>query len=204
MRSAATNAKSLSRSKITKVFGQVGNCGNSVFTGIPLSCHMSHHGESSTQIIKLNLEIIYGTNNAEMLKMSYTDMMGDRGYNEDEYFEFTDKNKMGHLHTTKRGPNLAYKFGNTKYKTNRIQRELPERGPVLSLGATRTVGSTIAHFVAYRNGTGRITFLQSSNSALSYGNFDYVTKYSDISYGKQFCAALKAQATQNDYEATNI
>ena len=52
MRSALANTMSLSRSKSGKAFGPVGNCINSVATGIPLLCHMSHHGESVTKIIK--------------------------------------------------------------------------------------------------------------------------------------------------------
>ena len=64
---------------------------------------------------------------------------------------------MGFLNTTKRGPTLAFKFGNTRYNTTQEQRDIPEYGPMLSLGATRTVGDATSYFVAYRNGTGRVS-----------------------------------------------
>ena len=40
--------------------------------------------------------------------------------------------------------------------------EISENGPLLTVGATIAIGQRTAHFVAYRNGTGRVTFLQSS------------------------------------------
>ena len=47
MRSSKANHSSLSRHKSAKSFGPVGNCINSILTGVLLSCHMNHHGESS-------------------------------------------------------------------------------------------------------------------------------------------------------------
>jgi len=51
LRSTKANDCSLSRHKSAKVFGPVGNCVNSTATEISLSCHMSHHGESSKDIL---------------------------------------------------------------------------------------------------------------------------------------------------------
>ena len=86
---------------------------------------------------------------------------------------------MGFLNTTRRGPTLAFRFGNTRYNTSREQREIPENGPMLSVGTTRTVREATSFFVAYRNGTGRVTFLQSTIPSLTYACFDYVSIASD-------------------------
>ena len=203
-RSTKANDISLSRHKSSKSFGPVGNSVNSVGTGIPLSCHMSHHGESSTEIVRSNLMIISGVNNPKQIKMSGTTMGGDRGYNDKEYFDLTNEVEMEFLNTTKRGPSLAVKFGHTRYKTSREQKDIPESGPILSIGSTRAVGSSTAHLVAYRNGTGRVTLLQSSDSALSYGNFDYVTAYKDIEYGAKYSHAVRVLSARQDYDPTSL
>ena len=46
------------------------------------------------------------------------------------------------------------------------------------------MGNTGCNFVAYRNGTGRVTFLQITIPSLSYGNFDYVTDWKDYDYSR--------------------
>ena len=97
------------------------------------------------------------------------------GYNDQEYFEFIEAAGLSFLNTTQRGPLLPFKFGLTKYKCVREQQVVSERGPRLSLGAVRKVGSLQSYLVAWRNGLGRVTFLQSSNPNLSYGHFDYMT-----------------------------
>ena len=119
MRSTKCNDKSLSRNKSSKSFGPVGNCVNSFYSGIPLSFHMSHHGESATEIIQANLMIITGSNNPKAIKIGGTDLAGDRGYNDDEYYEFDDQADLNLLNTMKRGPSLCFKFGDTKYRCNR-------------------------------------------------------------------------------------
>ena len=48
--STKVNHSSLSRHNSPKSFGLVGNCINSVLTGISLFCHMNHHGESNNHI----------------------------------------------------------------------------------------------------------------------------------------------------------
>ena len=149
MRSHKCNDKSLSRSKSHKSFGPVGNCLNSIGTGIPLCCHMSHHSENSTDIIKTNLMILKGVNNPKIVRMQGSKLMGDRGYNDDEFFKFIGNTELGFLNTTKRGPGLCFTFGKTGYKATREQREISEMGPVLSLGATREVGDVTSYLVAY-------------------------------------------------------
>jgi hypothetical protein len=111
MCSSKTNHSSLSRHKSPKSFGPVGNCINAISTGISLSCHMNHHGESSKEILTSGLMIIKGTNNPNKLSFPTTTIHGDRGYNDDECFELIERSDMGFLNTTKRGPSLAYKFG---------------------------------------------------------------------------------------------
>ena len=66
---------------------------------------------------------------------------------------------------------LAFKFEATRYNTTWDQHEIPESIPVLSLGTVQSVGNEICHFVAFRNETGKVTFLQSTIPLLSYGNF---------------------------------
>ena len=65
---------------------------------------------------------------------------------------------MGFLNTTKRGPAVALKFGATRYNTMRDQHGITESGHVLSFGVVHFVGNTVCHFVAYKNGTGGVTF----------------------------------------------
>ncbi len=55
MMSSTTNCLSLSSQKSENVFGPIGHYISSVHTGIPLLCHMGHHGKSTTEIIKANL-----------------------------------------------------------------------------------------------------------------------------------------------------
>jgi hypothetical protein len=191
MRSTKANQHSLSRMMSAKSFGPVGNCINSIARCISLSCHMNHHGESSKDIITSGLMIIQGINNPNSLNFPMTTIHGDRGYNDDECFHLIEGASMGFLNTVKRGPSLAFKFGLTRYNTNREQRDIPENGPVLSLGAVRSVGSVVCHFVAYRNGTGRVTFLQSTIPSLSYGSFDYITTHKELRYAKPYKAILQ-------------
>lgn len=105
---------------------------------------------------------------------------------------------MGFLNTTKRGPTLAFKFGNTCYNTTREQRDIPENGPMLSLGATRSVRDATSHFVAYRNGRGPVTFLQSTIPSLTYGSFDYVSVHSDKIYSMKFSDILRKKLYYDD------
>jgi hypothetical protein len=113
MRSTKAAESSLSRHKSPKSFGPVGNCINSITTGLSLSCHMNHHGESAKDILTAGLMIIKGTNNPNKLNFPTTTIHGDRGYNDDECFELIENADMGFLNTTKRGPSLAFKFGAT-------------------------------------------------------------------------------------------
>ncbi len=121
MHSTKANQHSLSRMMSAKSFGPVGNCINSISTGISLSCHMNHHGESSKDIITSGLMIIQGINNPNSLNFPMTTIHSDRGYNDDECYHLIEGASMGFLNTTKRGSSLAFKFGMTRYNTNREQ-----------------------------------------------------------------------------------
>ena len=159
---------------------------------------MNHHGESAKDILTSGLMIIRGINNPNNMHFPTTTIHGDQGYNNDECFDQIESADMGFLNTTKRGPSLAFKFGSTRYNTSRDQRDISENGPIVSLGAVRCVGSAVCHFVAYRNGTGRVTFLQSTNPSLSYGCFDYVTVVKDYEYSRRF--SLKETFNGDDYD----
>ena len=78
MRSTKANESSLSRMKSAKSFGPVGNCIHSIATGISMSCHMNHHGESSKDILTSGLMIIQGINNPNSLSFPVTTIHGDR------------------------------------------------------------------------------------------------------------------------------
>ena len=97
------------------------------------------------------------------------------------------------LNTVKRGANLPVKFGSTRYRTNRYQLDIPENGPTLALGYTKAAGERTARLVVARNGTGRVTLLQSSLPSLAHGSLDYITTYNDIDYANVFKAALKCK-----------
>ena len=199
-RSAKAAALSLARSKSTKAYGPVGNCINSMFTGIPLATHYSHFKESSTDIVMANLCIITGATSQKTVDMKGSLLGGDRGYNDNEYFEQSAAANMENVHTTKRGPSLAFTFGKTKYKTTRDQREISESGPPLSLGATRAVGGRTSYMTAYRNGTSRVTLLQTTLPTMSYGKFDYVTEYEEFDYAKSFEKAASSDCLKDGYD----
>ena len=98
--------------------------------------------ESQREIfLTSGLMIIKGTNNPNNIHFPGTVLHGDRGYNDDECFDLIESADMGFLNTTKRGPTLAFKFGVTRYNTTRDQYEIAECGPVLTLGAVRSVGN---------------------------------------------------------------
>ena len=61
------------------------------------------------------------------------------------------------------------------------------------------MGNTVCHFVVYRNGTGRVTFLQSTIPSLSYGNFDYITDRKEHDYARRFSDIIRKE-TYNDNE----
>ncbi len=117
LRPTKANQASLSRMKSAKSFGPVGNCINSIATGISMSCHMNHHGESSKDILTSGLMIIQGINNPNSLHFPMTTIQGDPGYNDDKCFQLLEDANMGFLNSTKRGPSPAYKFGMTHYNT---------------------------------------------------------------------------------------
>lgn len=174
LRSFLAAAASLIRSKGLKSFGPVGNCINSNTLGACLSSYMSHHGESALSITQANLMCIQGVQTASLLSFPDTVFGGDRGYNENELDAFMSKLLFDILNTVKRSPSLAFKFGNTAYKANREQRVISENGPALSIGATRNANGRILYFTAWRSGTGRVTFLQSSKRSLSASCMQYI------------------------------
>ena len=61
------------------------------------------------------------------------------------------------------------------------------------------MGLRTSHLTAYRNGTGRVTFSQSTQPLMSYGNFDYCTKSTDYSYVRMFENAANNTSTTNDF-----
>jgi len=81
----------------------------------------------------------------------------------------------------------------TCYNTSSEQRDIPENGPVLSLGAVCSMGHVICHFVAYQNGTGRVTFLQIMLPSLTFGCFGYITTHKETGYARQFSEILQKE-----------
>lgn len=86
---------------------------------------------------------------SEQFHFPATTIHGDQGYNDDKCLQLTQHADMEFLNTTKRGPSLAFKFSITQYNTSQEQIEIPENGPVLSLGAIRSVDNVICDFVSY-------------------------------------------------------
>jgi len=84
MRSTKANHTSLSKHKSPKSFGPVGNCINSILTGMSLSCHMNHHGESAKEILTAGLMIIKGINSPNSIHFPTMTIHGDQGYNDDD------------------------------------------------------------------------------------------------------------------------
>jgi len=186
LRSMLAAAIALVRSKGSNSFGPVANCVNSLTTGINLSSYMSHHGESALSITQANLMCILGVQNPSLLSFPDTGLGGDRGYNDEELLECFVRYLLEMLNTVKRSPTLAFTFGKTAYRESREQRKIPEGGPFLSLGATRTLGGRTIHFTAWRNGTGRVTFLQSTKSSHSASCMQYESVSRELQYSKVF------------------
>ncbi len=68
------------------------------------------------------------------------------------------------------------------YQTTTEQQSISESGPMISMGAMQAIGESTSYLVLYQNGTGCVTFLQSSDPALSYSNIASVATYHDICY----------------------
>ena len=60
------------------------------------------------------------------------------------------------------------------------------------------MGQAICHFVAYCNGTGQVTFLQSTIPSLTYGSFDYITPYNEINFAHKFLEILQKEMHADD------
>jgi hypothetical protein len=196
-RSALAGTLGLIRSsKGLHSFGPVANCLNALSTGICLATCMSHHDDNSTDIVQANLVTVSGTRNPSTMRFRNANLLGDRGYNEERLFQESLSWQIEHTNTTKHGPMLAFKFGKTSYMAYRHQRVVPESGPPVVLGATRAVGGRTAFFVAYRNGTGRVTFLQSTRPEFSAENIEYMSVSQDQLYSKHFQAMLKLKSSQ--------
>jgi hypothetical protein len=86
-------------------------------------------------------------------------------------------------------------------KASRPQCVIPESGPPVVLRATRAVGGRTAFFVAYRNGTGRVTFLQSTRPEFSTENIEYMSVSWDQLYSKHFQAMLKLKRSAREGDA---
>jgi hypothetical protein len=190
-RSALAASLGLLRSKGLHSFGPVANCLNSLSTGVCLATYMTHHNDNSTDIVRTNLVTVSGTRNPSTMQFRNANLLGNHGYNEEELFHESLSWQIEHTNTTKRGPSLAFKFGNTSYRSSRPQRVIPESGPPVVLGATRAVGGRTAFFVAYRNGTGRVTFLQSTRPEFSAENIEYISVSKDQLYSRHFQMVLK-------------
>jgi hypothetical protein len=186
MRSFLAALLNLVRSKGLNSFGPVCNSVNSLIMGIQLSGYMSHHGENATNILRANLLTIAGQLNPSSMNFPDTDLLGDRGYYDEKYFKTVVDLGLHTTNTVKRSPALAFKFGKTAYMPSREQRSIAEAGPAFSLGATRSIGEKTLHFVMYRNGTGRITFLQSTRPHLAANHWEYVSESRELLYSKKF------------------
>lgn len=91
--------------------------------------------------------------------------------------------------TVKRTASLPYKFGDTRYNCVREQTVVPEVGPARVYNARKTIGGNNHYFTAYRNGTGRVVFLQSNDPNLRAEKHTYVP---------QNVAELKRYMSTND------
>ncbi len=107
-RLSKTNCLLLSRQKSKKAFGPIDHSINSVHTGIPLLRHMGHHCESTTKIIKANLQIIKQTNNPEKMNFDGTFLFCNCGCNEETLFYLSKKIGVQFAHTMKCRPALFY------------------------------------------------------------------------------------------------
>jgi hypothetical protein len=154
--------------------------------GIQLSGYMSHHGENATNVLRANLLTIAGQLNPSSMSFPDTDLLGDCGYNDEKYYKTLGDLGLHMTNTVKHSPGLAFKFGKTAYTLSREQRSIAEAGPAFSLGAIRSVGEKTLHFVVYRNGIGRVTFLQSTRPHLAANHWEYVSESRELMYSKIF------------------
>lgn len=198
LRSKLAAALGFVRSKGLKSFGPVANCMNSLATGFNLSSYMTHHGESALAVTQANLMRIAGVQSPTLAQFPDTSLGGDRGYSDDDAKECADQHQLNVFNTVKRGPSQPFKFGKTSYKQRLDvnQRDIPEQGPCLSLGATKTIGGRTLYQTAWRNGTDRVTLLQSTKSGHAASNIEYESIASEKSYSKLFQAACSSGASE--------
>ncbi len=108
-----------------------------------------------------------------------TFLFGDCGYNKETSFYLSEKVGVQFVHTTKCGPSLCFIFGKVNYQMTTEQQAISKSGPIISMGAMQAIEESTSFLILYQNGTGCVTFLQSSNPALGYSNIEYITIYCD-------------------------
>ena len=62
-------------------------------------------------------------------------------------------------------------------------------------------GNIKSHVVAYPNGTGQMTFVQSTRPSLAYDCIDYVTEYNNIEYARKCSDIIRDELRKEiDYD----
>jgi hypothetical protein len=117
-RSALAATLGLICSKGLHSFWSVTNCLSSLSTGICLATCMSRHDDSSKDIVRTNLATVSGTQNSSTMRFQNANLFGDHGYNEEHLFSELVSWQIEHTNTTKHGPILTFKLGNTLYKAS--------------------------------------------------------------------------------------
>ena len=151
---------------------------NSTTTGMVLSSHMSHFGESALDVTEINLQSIFGQLLTRNIKLPTTRLNGERGYNDENFFKFIDSAQMNFMNTVKRSASLPFKFGKCSYKCTKEQKVIDENGPMMIYAAGRKPSSGVRQFfTGFRSGTGKVVFLQSTSEIHRSENFSYEPKY---------------------------
>ena len=110
MRSSNCAKSGWSRSKGLKSYGPVNNLICSVSTGLLLSSHMTHFGESALDATEIALQHITGTQLARNIRLPNTHINGDRGYNDNEILQSFSTMELSITNTVKRSPVLPFKI----------------------------------------------------------------------------------------------
>lgn len=153
-----------SRNKTPKSFGPVLNITALLGTGIFVSATMSCQGETVKDVNNRMFCRLCKTNNKSKIAFGGSVIASDRAYNGDVYQEQIEALGGATLNTVKRSATLPFVFGKVGFTKPTSIMEIPEFGTKTVFYAQKKIGRRFQHLTAFRSGTGRVTFLSSTES----------------------------------------
>ena len=165
------------RSKGINSFGPVNNMVGIAPSGFFAGSTMQLPGDSALTVTRRLLKRMVDAEEDHQVDMMGSNLNSDRGYNEEALqFGFAPEVNLNMTSTVKRGPSLPFKFGQTKYKCRRPQRQIPEDGPRTVFLARCSKATPPSNLVLYRSGTGRCTMVSSTLEKMDGSHWNLIAK----------------------------